>query len=111
MHSAIPHTEASSMGLFTTNFAKLNTAILQKKTINMTCMMNFKQVENRQLHYFKIGCLNHTMSVVFITYTSNHYDINTNLNTVPMFVHHNLWLNHHKLSRVALNQNTVTFYT
>ena len=38
----------------------------------------------------------------------NHYDIDTNPNTVPLFVHHNLQLNHHKLSRVALNQKTVT---
>jgi len=92
MHSAIPHTEASSMGLFIMNFAKMNTAILQKKAVNMTCTMSSKQVENRQLHYLKIRCLNHTMSVVCILYTSNHYDTDTNPNTVQLFVHHSLWL-------------------
>jgi hypothetical protein len=53
--------------------------------------------------------LNYTMSVVCVLYTSNHYDTDTNQNTVPLFVHHDLWLNPHKLTRVALNQNIVTF--
>jgi len=62
----------------------------------MTCMMSSKQEENTQLHYLEISCLNHTMSVVCILYTSNRYDIDTNPNTVPLFVHHNVWLNRHK---------------